>query len=248
MQGMETAKPTFWGFIRVISGDWMARMSGPASVPLTILAIYLEGPWVKAGLIILAFICAWIAAYRVWAAERERVRVLEDRLSPKIDVYLDRDGVRTVETRIGLPPSEPQRRGPDSKWVQIIVMPATDAQLVDCEVRLLRAERINDDRTATVILTEPVFCTWSNMPAGTTRMTIPSNVPQASNIFSANDGSTELYMQTSPIKCEFRDQIQRPGTYRLKIGVSAQDCLTNVKTFLFRWSSYNSISISMNEG
>jgi hypothetical protein len=75
-------------FIRVISGDWLARMSGPASVPLTIAALYIEGPWAKAGLIVLAFICAWYAAYRVWAAERNKL-VTERERAEKLQERLD---------------------------------------------------------------------------------------------------------------------------------------------------------------
>ncbi|ARN80235.1 hypothetical protein DSM21852_34440 [Methylocystis bryophila] len=82
---METPRPTFWVFIRVILSDWMARMSGPASVPLTVAATYVDGPWAKAGLIALAFFCAWYAAYRVWAAERERVIEAENALGKSKD-------------------------------------------------------------------------------------------------------------------------------------------------------------------
>lgn len=209
----------------------------------------------------IAFAITWLAAFFVrffnapvliceeaenrHSQARVRVAELEERLIPKITVSLDETcaGIRVVKTQLVLPPGAPPQRGPDSKWVQIIVMSATNAPLVNCEARLMRAERIDENGVVTAILTEPLFCTWSN--TSVSRMTIPPSVPHAANIFSARDGFTELYIETLPVKLEFRDEIQRPGTYRLKIGVSAQDCPTNVKTFLFEWGgSYNSNSIT----
>ena len=76
-------------------------------------------------------------------------------------------------------------------------------------------------------------------------MTIPAHVPQAANIFSVQQGFSTHYVETTPIKYGFTDQIRQPGKYCLKIGVSAQDCPTNVQNFLFRWNgSYDDISIT----
>jgi hypothetical protein len=126
-------------------------------------------------------------------------------------------------------------------------MSATDLPLVDCETRLISAERISEEGTAAaVILDEPVICPWNNMQPNENRcMTIPAHVPQAANIFSVQQGFSTLYVETTPIKYGFTDQIRQPGKYRLKIGVSAQACPTNVQNFLFRWSgSYDNISIT----
>lgn len=243
-----TERPSFWSFTLAFRRELFAAMSGGASVPFVIAAVYVDNKYGQAVLALCALTCAWFAAFRLWRPERQKVCDYEDRLSTKIDVFLDRDcsGVRIVETRIDHPPPAPQTRGPDSKWVQIMVTPATHAPLANCEARLIRVERVNDDGTVTAILTEPVYCVWSNsLPTERTRMTIPPSVPQAANIFSARDGFKELYMETSPIKYEFRDQIQRPGKYRLKVGASAQACQTNVKTFRFEWGgSYDRLSIT----
>ena len=63
--------------------------------------------------------------------------------------------------------------------------------------------------------------------------------------FPSSKGFSTLYVETTPIKYGFTDQIRQSGKYRLKIGVSAQDCPTNVQNFLFRWNgSYDNISIT----
>ena len=192
----------------------------------------------------------------VWQIVRRRLAV------PKISVFLDPDcaGLRVIETRIAadasgapevtgeletFPPSVPQQHGPDTKWVQIMVELAADAPLVNCEARLIRAERMGDNGVIMAVLTEPVFCTWSHRVDEKTNMTIPPRIPQAANIFFVSNDFTELYMQTLPLKYEFRDEMQKPGKFRLTIGVSAKDCSTNVKTFLFEWGgSYDNISIT----
>jgi hypothetical protein len=157
------------------------------------------------------------------------------------------DGVRVVRTRLLLPPGVQPEWGPDSKWVQIIIMSATEAALVDCEARLLSVERIDGDGNVLAsILGEPQFCTWSNMPdGGNLRMTIPAHVPQAANIFSVHDGSTALNVETRALKYEYMDAIQEPGRYRLRIGVSAQGCPTMLQNFLFEWNgAYGNIRFS----
>jgi hypothetical protein len=169
---------------------------------------------------------------------------IEEQLKPKIDVFLDNGGVRLAETRVSDRADAP--RGPDTKWVQITVRGATELPLADCEVRLLTAERIADDGTAiAAILTEPVFCTWSNMPESENRrMTIPPRVPQSANLFMIANESTELATVTAPIKFGFRDEIKKAGKYRLRVAVSAKDCPTETRAYLFRWGgTYNEISL-----
>jgi hypothetical protein len=95
-------------------------------------------------------------------------------------------------------------------------------------------------------MTEPALCIWSNALAeNRVRMTIPPSIPQPANIFSVNEGSTELNTETTPFKYEYLDAIQIPGIYRLKIGVSAKDWPTELRTYRLKWAkSYYEISIS----
>lgn len=59
-------------FLGAIFSDWAARMSGPATVPLTIAAFYVSSATYKRLWGILALLCALFTTYRVWLNERKR--------------------------------------------------------------------------------------------------------------------------------------------------------------------------------
>jgi hypothetical protein len=58
-------------FLGAIWADWLARMSGPLTVPFTILAFHLSS---RAGILfaILAVLAALLTTYRVWVKEYDR--------------------------------------------------------------------------------------------------------------------------------------------------------------------------------
>jgi hypothetical protein len=63
---------------------WLAAMSGGVSVPFTALTVFLDNKWAQLIFCCLAFVAVWVAAYRIWKPERERVLVLEKQLEPKL--------------------------------------------------------------------------------------------------------------------------------------------------------------------
>jgi len=75
-------------YFKAILSDWVARMSGPASVALAFSAAYFDYVvkhgravlWVAAG------VCFVITCYRVWAREFENNEKLELRLTPTLEV------------------------------------------------------------------------------------------------------------------------------------------------------------------
>lgn len=72
-----TAQPSPWEFLKAFGADWGERMSGPVSVPLMILALFIPNLYVAIGTGVLGIGCGVYAAYRVWATERKCVMVLE---------------------------------------------------------------------------------------------------------------------------------------------------------------------------
>lgn len=60
-------------FTRTMFGDWLARMSGPLSVPAAALALWVSGDAAKTSFGLTAFICLWVTAYRVWKPEHDKV-------------------------------------------------------------------------------------------------------------------------------------------------------------------------------
>lgn len=78
-----------FAFLREFSGDWFGRMSGGASVPLAILALYVSSDWQKGLFGALAILCLLFSSYRVWRRERlERLRLVEV-LTPRLVVLFE---------------------------------------------------------------------------------------------------------------------------------------------------------------
>jgi hypothetical protein len=76
-------------FFRAMWGDWLARMSGPFSVPAAALALWLSNDAAKIAFALTAFVCVWVTAYRVWKPERQQVRELTGRVTPKLSLSYD---------------------------------------------------------------------------------------------------------------------------------------------------------------
>lgn len=72
-----TARPSVLAFLKAFWADWGERMSGPASVPLMIAALFIPNRCVAIGTGVLGVACGIFAAYRVWSNERDRVLDLE---------------------------------------------------------------------------------------------------------------------------------------------------------------------------
>src|ERR1700694_4710115 len=68
-------------FVQALSTRWLTLMSGPASVPLAILAFVVSNEIARILLGATAFCCAWGAAYVVWKAERDKRMQAEKELA-----------------------------------------------------------------------------------------------------------------------------------------------------------------------
>lgn len=60
----------FLQFLKAFTKSWFTLMSGPATVPFTIAAVFVSQPWLKALLGALALSCAILSSYLVWCNER----------------------------------------------------------------------------------------------------------------------------------------------------------------------------------
>ena len=80
---------TIRDFVHAMWNDWLARMSGPLSVPAAALAYWISNDAAKIGFVLTAFACLWVTAYRVWKPEHEKVQALEHRLTPRFDLSYD---------------------------------------------------------------------------------------------------------------------------------------------------------------
>ena len=60
-------------FTGAMFGDWLARMSGPLSVPAAAFAFWVPSNTAKVSLGLTAFVCLWVTAYRLWKSEHHKV-------------------------------------------------------------------------------------------------------------------------------------------------------------------------------
>jgi hypothetical protein len=108
-----------------IPRDWVSTMKWVTSIEAW-GHDHVAHPFIFA--LIVGLATGTVVVPEIWGAVRRQIG------KPKIDVFLDRGGVRVVETRASDLPAAP--RTPDTKWIQITVKGATDLPLIDCEARL----------------------------------------------------------------------------------------------------------------
>ena len=73
LRGAKTDMSDLKDFTRAMLGDWLARMSGPLSVPAAALALWVSNDTAKILLGVTAFVCFWVTAYRVWKIEHDKM-------------------------------------------------------------------------------------------------------------------------------------------------------------------------------
>jgi hypothetical protein len=104
-------------FTRAMLGDWLARMSGPFSVPIAIAAPWAPNDVVKILLGVTAFVCVWVTAYRLWKSEHDKV---VDRDKRKRQLLDDISALRQtmVQYRIDMEADSHARRFNPNAWHQ----------------------------------------------------------------------------------------------------------------------------------
>jgi hypothetical protein len=76
-------------FLSAMWHGWWTRMSGPLTVPVTALGLWLSNDIAKTAFILIAFVCFWVTAYWLWKPEREKVEKLNHALRPKLRASFD---------------------------------------------------------------------------------------------------------------------------------------------------------------
>ena len=80
----------FRRFLAVIMSDWLARMSGPLTVPFAVAAFLLPSVAARVLFAVLAVIAALITCYRVWVKEYDRAEAekVKNEIAPDIDIHM----------------------------------------------------------------------------------------------------------------------------------------------------------------
>jgi uncharacterized membrane protein YtjA (UPF0391 family) len=195
--------------------------------------------WWIAGVIFLISLIVLLVRmpYTLYAKQRAAIASLNQRLTPKIQIFLRNNGVR-------------EEGFPDNiKRIQIGVSFATDAELEDCEPWLVMVKKQDDE----VILEEKVHCVWSI--SETTILNVRPHLEYDFNIFyvsSLNMPSGFKQMNILPLTKPGNDRLSRefdePGIYYLQVGVSAKGVTkTALQSLVFDCRDYDRVSLTMSQ-
>lgn len=115
--GSRTGFADIKDFARAMLGDWLARMSGPLSVPAAIASLWVPNDTAKIllGLTAIAGFC--VTAYRLWKSEHDKVVERDQRKRQLLDEI---SGLREtmVSYRIDMEADYHARRFNESMWQQ----------------------------------------------------------------------------------------------------------------------------------
>lgn len=96
MRGRSGVKEFVCSFFK----QWVSAMTGPLSILLGLVALYVDNQLNRTILMVCAIGCALFASYRVWKHEREQLIAVEEQIRPKIMVEFipDHDAYMEQET------------------------------------------------------------------------------------------------------------------------------------------------------
>lgn len=140
-------KVTVGDFFHAMWSDWVARLSGPLSVPAAAMSYWVSNDIGKGIFAFTAFACVWVTAYRLW-------KPLEEQIRPKLKLsyaadktFIHLDGSDKKQTYIRVTNESKQ----DVDGAQVIVQ--------DCRFR-----RKQEDRWEPSHVIATINMSWCSRP------------------------------------------------------------------------------------
>lgn len=159
-------------FARAMWGDWLARMSEPASVPAAALALWLSSDAAKTAFVLTAFACLWVTAYRVWRPEHVAREALEARLTPHLEITYD-SSIRRCNDTVNF------GDGSRSKCFRIQVQNVSEAPIYNCDGWLKNVDKMPQ--------LSPIRLFWIGAPLSTNTGDLPPKVPRYLQVFRVTE-------------------------------------------------------------
>jgi hypothetical protein len=72
------SKNSFGEYLKAFGQDWSTWMSGPLSVPLAFVAVFVSG-WTRVGLLLLSAACLIFASFQIWKNQQKEIARLKVR-------------------------------------------------------------------------------------------------------------------------------------------------------------------------
>ena len=232
-------------FLGLVWAEWSSRVTGSFSALLVLLGLGISiagafGLKIPSESIIqlatwaLAAICGGQAAFSVWARERRNVTSLEDRLAPKIKLFLSSDPLNQT-TGIEFAEGE---KGQIIPYVQVCVEPLTNATIFNPVASIITIEhRLNTSSSFSEVIGETGLATWSRQPPQNMRLS--KGKPIRFNLFwyddhTIHDGSP---IGSGSYKLDHAyAKIGQNGEYRYRVHVDGDDVVVPAEAYVsVRW-------------
>jgi hypothetical protein len=184
------------------------------------------------------------AQARITELDKDNATIRE-RLRPRIQISLNSDCVHIEPTEFAKSPGAP---GPLSKWVQFQISCATEVSLPDCKAWLTSIKAIEGCSLGEELINEPVRCVWSNYSLAkgleeVAPVTVYPKVPLRACLFVVYEGQNILQLTTVPLKARLNEGIQRRGSYRIEVAITAENAPSESGIFIFDWTGFDHMTL-----
>jgi hypothetical protein len=211
--------------------DWVARLSGPVSVPAAALSYWVSNDIGKTIFAFTAFACVWITAYRLW-------KPLEEKIRPKLKLSYAAD-----KTLFHHDPT-----GTKQTFLRVVNESAHDIEGAQVIVRDLRFRKQESDpwESSNIIATPNM--SWCQLPDGDTRKFAATQLPPGGHLLDFITGPATGKLPNGVNIRGFRFRVDprhtgivsffhRKGTYKFTVQASALDAGKPEHLILFvNWS------------
>jgi hypothetical protein len=244
-------------FLRLVWAEWSTRVTGSLSAVLLLLGLGISvtsafGVTIPSeGIIqlatwLLAAICGGQSAFSVWNNERKKVAALQNRLEPKIRLFLYSDVARgTTGIEVGRGPN-----GEELPYIQVSAEALTDAAIYQCVPSMTRIEHRSDQTVEfREVWAESRPVPWTRGPQETT---LSRENPKRFNIVSY-DPRFPTPIDIAPpagqsnMLDQFYEATGRSGEYRYTVHVMGREAMPAMAYVSVRWRPRGYPSIALQD-
>ena len=157
--------------------------------------------------------------FHLWKADKNTIAALQDRLAPKIRLYLRADPLgQTTGIEIAKGP-----QGQDLNYVQVCVEPEHEMDIYDGDPFVTKIEHRNfNESPFSEVFSEPLLISWSWLPHKTT---LSKGKPSRFNIVAFENRQSALYSVVDPTPNKLGKYYASPGKggeYRYTVHVEGR--------------------------
>lgn len=214
-------------FASAFRTHWFAAMSGGFSVPFTALSVIVDNKWTQFIFAFLAFSAVWVAAYRIWKPERERVLDLEERARPRLKCSFNANDLGCKRPNVSLGTQDGAVR---CDWYRLKVETASNVPVSGCQGRLVEILRAGNPVFSGEKITLPFA--YGSEPDATAK-TIHPGVAEHLDFLAVTYDNRILLTAHGQLSgsINWNDIFSLPGDYLLRIVIvspNADSCPVDV--------------------